>query len=171
MTAGLMTYGGEIFDPYSAGFAAYILYGMSTAFIFAFYHVRGLANAITTAFLTGLAIFVIAWSLMPALNAAIWSFGVNLSVIIPAFLFERKLAQFKQWRFIFIGVIYGSVFVLLTLLVDVITKVEALPPSLFQKNYLDGLWLGLSLGVGVEVAESIIHSVDLHKQAKKEPTK
>jgi hypothetical protein len=168
MIAGLMIYGGEIFIPQSAGFAYYIMFGLSSSFIFAFYHVRGLSNTITAAVSTGAFMFVVASFWMPVLNAAIWSFGVNLSVVVLAFLFERKLANFKQWKFIVVGVVYGAIFVLLTLAVGVLTKVAIMPPALFQKNYLDGLWLGLSLGVGIEIAESIIHSVDLHKQAKRE---
>jgi cadmium resistance protein CadD (predicted permease) len=110
-----------------------------------------------------------AW--MPVVNAVIWSFGVNLSVIVVAFLFERKLENFKQWKFIFVGVYYGAVFVLLTLLVSLLTKVEALPSSLFQSNFLDGLWLGLSLGAGIEIAESILHSIDSHVHAVQETQK
>jgi hypothetical protein len=166
--AGLMIYGGAIFIPQSAGFAYYIMFGFSTSFIFAFYHVRGLSNTITAAVSTGAVIFVIASFWMPVLNAAIWSFGVNLSVVVLAFLFERKLANFKQWKFIVVGVVYGAIFVLLTLSVGILTKVAALPPELFQKNYLDGLWLGLSLGIGIEIAEAIVHSVDLHRAAKHE---
>jgi hypothetical protein len=166
--AGLMIYGGDIFIPQSVGFAYYVMFGFSTSFIFAFYHVRGLSNTITAAVSTGAIIFVIAAFWMPILNAAIWSFGVNLSVIVLAFLFERKLAYFKQWKFIVVGVVYGAIFVLLTLSVGIITKVATLPPELFQKNYLDGLWLGLSLGIGIEIAESIVHSIDLHRQAKRE---
>jgi hypothetical protein len=168
LIAGLMIYGGDIFVPQSAGFAYYIMFGFSTSFIFAFYHVRGLSNTITAAVSTGAVIFVIAAFWMPVLNAAIWSFGVNLSVVVLAFLFERKLAYFKQWKFIVVGVVYGAIFVLLTLSVGIITKVASLPPELFQKNYIDGLWLGLSLGIGIEIAESIVHSVDLHRQAKRE---
>ena len=168
MIAGLMIYGGDIFVPQSAGFAYYIMFGFSTSFIFAFYHVRGLSNTITAAVSTGAVIFVIAAFWMPVLNAAIWSFGVNLSVVVLAFLFERKLAYFKQWKFIVVGVVYGAIFVLLTLSVGILTKVATLPPELFQKNYIDGLWLGISLGIGIEIAESIVHSVDLHKQAKRE---
>jgi len=169
--AGLMIYGGDIFIPQSVGFAYYVMFGFSTSFIFAFYHVRGLSNTITAAVSTGAIIFVIAAFWMPILNAAIWSFGVNLSVIVLAFLFERKLAYFKQWKFIVVGVVYGAIFVLLTLSVGIITKVATLPPELFQKNYLDGLWLGLSLGIGVEIAESIVHSVDLHREATREKMK
>jgi hypothetical protein len=166
MIAGLMVYGGDIFIPESPAFAFYIIFGFSTSFIFAFYHVRGLSNTITAAVSTGAVIFVIASFWMPILNAAIWSFGINLSVVVLAFLFERKLANFKQWKFIVIGVVYGAIFVLLTLAVDILTKVATLPPALFQKNYLDGLWLGLSLGIGVEIAESIINSIDLHQETK-----
>jgi hypothetical protein len=168
LIAGLMIYGGGIFIPESAGFAYYILFGLSTSFIFAFYHVRGLSNTITAAVSTGAVIFVLASFWMPVLNAAIWSFGVNLSVVVLAFLFERKLAYFKQWKFIVVGVVYGAIFVLLTLSIGILTKVATLPPELFQKNYLDGLLLGLSLGIGIEIAESIVHSVDLHRQAKRE---
>lgn len=166
--AGLMIYGGDVFILQSAGFAYYIMFGLSTSFIFAFYHVRGLSNTITAAVSTGAVIFVVASFWMPVLNAAIWSFGVNLSVVVLAFLFERKLAYFKQWKFIVVGVVYGAIFVLLTLSIGILTKVVTLPPELFQKNYLDGLWLGLALGIGIEIAESIIHSVDLHRQAKQE---
>jgi hypothetical protein len=169
--AGLMIYGGEIFIPQSAGFAYYVMFGLSSSFIFAFYHVRGLSNTITAAVSTGAFLFVVASFWMPVLNAAIWSFGVNLSVVVLAFLFERKLANLKQWKFIVVGVVYGAIFVLLTLAVGILTKVTLMPPALFQKNYLDGLWLGLSLGVGIEIAESIIHSVDLHRKAKLEGQK
>jgi hypothetical protein len=171
LIAGLMIYGGDIFIPESAGFAYYILFGFSTSFIFAFYHVRGLSNTISAAVSTGAVIFVLASFWMPILNAAIWSFGVNLLVVVLAFLFERKLSYFKQWKFIVVGIVYGAIFVLLTLSVGILTKVASLPPALFQKNYLDGLWLGLSLGVGIEIAESIVHSVDLHRQAKREAHK
>jgi hypothetical protein len=165
MTAGLMIYGGDIFNPQSPGFAYYIMFGLSTSFIFAFYHVRGLSNTITAAVSTGAVIFVVASFWMPVLNAAIWSFGINLSVVVLAFLFERKLAYFKQWKFIVVGVVYGAIFVLMRLLVSILTGVATLPPALFQNYYKDGLWLGLSLGIGVEIAESIVHSVDLHREA------
>jgi ABC-type multidrug transport system permease subunit len=171
MIAGLMIYGGDVFIPQSAGFAYYIMFGLSTSFIFAFYHVRGLSNTITAAVSTGAVIFVVASFWMPVLNAAIWSFGVNLSVVVLAFLFERKLANFRHWKFLVVGVVYGAIFVLLTFLVGVLTRVAIMPPALFQKNYLDGLWLGLSLGIGVEIAESIVHSVDLHREATREKMK
>jgi hypothetical protein len=171
MIAGLMLYGSEIFDPQSVGFAYFVMYGVSTSFVFAFYHVRGLSNTITAAVSTGAIIFIIAMAWMPVVNAVIWSFGVNLSVIVVAFLFERKLEKFKQWKFMFVGVYYGAVFVLLTFLVALLTKVEALPSSLFQNNFLDGLWLGLSLGIGIEIAESIIHSIDSHVHAVQDTQK
>jgi hypothetical protein len=166
MVAGLMIYGSEIFNPRSVGFV-YILYGVSTSFIFAFYHVRGLSNTITAAVSTGAAMFVIATIWMPLINAIIWSFGVNLCVVLLAFLFERKLANFKQWKFTVVALIYGAMFVLMTLLVNVLTKVTEMPASVFQKNFLDGLWMGLGLGLGVEIAESVVHSVHLHREAKR----
>ena len=166
MIAGLMVYGGEIFNPRSVGFV-YILYGLSTSFIFAFYHVRGLSNTITAAVSTGAVMFVVATLWMPLINSIIWSFGVNLCIVLLAFLFERKLANFKQWKFTVIAIIYGAMFVLMTLLIDVLTKVTEMPASLFQRNFLDGLWMGLGLGLGVEIAESLVHSVHLHREAKR----
>lgn len=166
MVAGLMIYGSEIFNPRSIGFV-YILYGISTSFIFAFYHVRGLSNTITAAVSTGAIIFVIATIWMPLINAIIWSFGVNLCVVLLAFLFERKLANFKQWKFTVVALIYGAMFVLMTLLIDVLTKVTEMPAAVFQRNFLDGLWMGLGLGLGVEIAESLVHSVHLHREAKR----
>jgi len=171
MIAGLMLYGSEIFNPQSAGFAYFVMYGISTSFVFAFYHVRGLSNTITAAVSTGAVLFIIAMAWMPVINAVLWSFGVNLSVIVVAFLFERKLEKIKQWKFMFVGVYYGAVFVLLTFLVGILTKVEALPSSLFRNNFLDGLWLGLSLGAGIEIAESIIHSIDLHVHVQQKTRK
>lgn len=165
MVAGLMVYGGDVFNTHSIGFL-YILYGLSTSFIFAFYHVRGLSNTITAAVSTGAVLFVIATLWMPWINSIIWSFGVNLCVILIAFLFERKLANFKQWKFTVVALIYGAVFVLMTLLIDVLTKVTEMPASVFQRNFLDGLCMGLGLGIGVEIAESFVHSVHLHREAK-----
>jgi hypothetical protein len=166
MIAGLMTYGGDVFNSQSVAFAYYIVYGLSTAFIFAFYHIRGLSSTITAAVITGVAIFIIATRWMAFLNSAVWSFGVNLSVVMLAFLFEQKLSYFKHWKFVVIAIIYGGVFVLLTLIVVLITEVALMSPKLFQDNFLDGFKLGVGLGIGVEIAESIIHSIDLHKKAK-----
>jgi hypothetical protein len=162
---GLMKYGGEIFDPFTVGFAYFVLYGICTSFIFAFYHVSGLFNTIAAAVFSGAVIFFITPSWMPVINSIVWSFGVSLSVIIIAFLFEQKLANFKRWKFIFVGGFYGAIFVLLTLLIGIFTNIRALPPETFQKNFVDGLLLGLSVGLGVQLAEAIIHSIDSHKRA------
>jgi len=164
MIAGLMVYGGSIFSPAQIGFA-YIAYGFTGGFIFAFYHVRGLSNTIAAAVTVGALQFVGGSMWMPVVNSAVWAFGVNLSVVVLAFLFERKLAGFKHWKFTVVGIIYGGLFVLLTLVVGLLTNVQAMPPKLFQENFLDGLWIGLGLGLGVEVAESIIQSVEQHHQA------
>ena len=166
MIAGLMTYGGDIFHPQSIGFAYYIIYGISTSFIFAFYHIRGLSSTVTAAFITGIVIFLIATQWMPMLESAVWSFGVNLSVIVLAFLFEQKLSYFKHWKFVVVAIIYGGIFVLWNLIVVRVNEVELMSPKIFQDNFLDGLRLGAGLGIGVEIAESIIHSIDLHVKAK-----
>ncbi|MBN1398219.1 MAG: hypothetical protein JXA06_09345, partial [Bacteroidetes bacterium] len=159
LISGLMKYGGEIFDPLTVGFAYFILYGICTSFIFAFYHVRGLISTIGVAFLAGAIIFIITPSWMPTINSIVWSFGVSLSVIFIAFLFERKLAGFKRWKFIFVGLFYGAIFVLLTFLMGIFVNVTAIPAETFQKNFVDGLLLGLCVSLGVDLAEVLIHSV------------
>lgn len=166
MIAGLMVYGGDVFNQRSIGFV-YILYGISTSFIFAFYHLRGLSNTITAAVSTGAVIFVVATIWMPLVNSIVWSFGVNLCVVLLAFLFERKLEHFKQWKFIVIALIYGAMFVLMTLLINVLTNITTMPADTFQKNFFDGVGMGLGLGLGVEIAESLIHSVYMHREAKR----
>jgi len=166
LIAGLMTYGMDIFELQSPGFAYFILYGICTSFIFAFYHIRGLSEAITAGLATGVVLLIIASFWMPITNSVIWSLGVCLSVILIAFLFERKMANLRQWKFTFVGVFYAALFVMLTLLAGILTNVAAMPPKLFQSNFLDGLWLGLGVGLGVEVAESIMDSLDSHKKDK-----
>jgi hypothetical protein len=165
MIAGLMLYGGAIFDPSSTPFAYYLAYGFCSACIFAFYHIRGLSETISIAMVIGAILFVGIAFLMPIVYSAIWSFGVTVSVILLAFLFERKFSYFKHWKFIAVGIIFGALFVLLRLAVLLITGASGLSPSEFQKNFLDGLWMGVGLGLGVEVAEAVIHSVDQHRQA------
>ncbi len=167
LIAGLMVYGGSVFSPQSIGFA-YVAYGLSGGFVFAFYHVRGLTSTIAAAVAVGAIQLAVSATWMPVINAAVWAFGVNLSVVILAFLFERKLAGFRQWKFTVVGVVCGGLFVLLTLIVALMTEVQSMPPTLFQANFLDGLWMGLGLGLGVEVAESIIHSIEQHRAAKAE---
>ncbi len=48
VVVGLMMYGSGVFDTKSVGFS-FLAYGLSGALIFAFYHVRGLSEAITAA--------------------------------------------------------------------------------------------------------------------------
>ncbi len=165
MIAGLMVYGGEIFNSSSTPFAYYIAYGFCSACIFAFYHIRGLSVTVSIAMVIGSILFVGIAFLMPILYSAIWSFGVTVSVILLAFLFERKFSYFKHWKFIVVGIIFGALFVVLRLTVLLITGATNLSPGEFQRNFFDGLWMGVGLGLGVEVAEAIVHSVDQHKQA------
>ncbi len=163
-TAGLMRYGTDILSPLNIAFA-YIAFGLSGAFIFAFYHVRGLSNTITAAVSVSAVQFVLSVAWLPILNSAIWSFGVNLSVVALAFLFERKLASFRQAKFVVVGLVYGTLFVLLTLLVAALTKTDTLPAMVFRENFIDGLLIGLGLGLGVEAGEAFVHSIEQHRAA------
>jgi hypothetical protein len=88
---------------------------------------------------------------------------VNLPVVILAFTFERKLAHFRQAKFTVVALVYSVMFVLLTLIVAVFTGVDLMPASLFRDNWIDGLLIGTGLGLGVEGAESFIHSWEEHK--------
>ena len=162
--AGLLKHGSTLLNPMDVGFA-YVAFGLSGGFVFAFYHVRGLSTTITAAVTVSAIQFVASSFQLPILSAAIWSFGVNLPVVVLAFLFERKLSSLKQWKFVVVGVVYGAVFVLLTLFVGLLTRVEHLPATVFQENFVDGLLLGLGLGIGVEIAESLIHSIEEHRGA------
>jgi amino acid permease len=106
--------------------------------------------------------FAIASTWITTLNAAIWSFGVNLPLILVAFIFERKLAPFRQYKFIVVALLYGVMFVLLTLFVSWLGTSQMLPAVVFRQNFFDGLLLGLGLAVGIEAGEAIVHSLEQH---------
>lgn len=158
ITFGLMLHGSEVFNYTGINFA-FVAFGLSGAFIFSFYHVYGLSNSITAALATSIVQFIIASAWMPMLNAGIWSFGVNLPVVWLAFLFERKLAVFHWAKFIVVGIVYGAMFVLLTLIVGVIQVSTEIPSFVFRDNFVDGLLIGLGMGLGVQAGEANIHSV------------
>jgi hypothetical protein len=163
---GLMVYGTEVFNAANVGFS-FVSFGLSGAFIFAFYHVRGLSNTITAAVVVSTVQFAVSSAWITLLNAGIWSYGVNLPIILLAFIFERKLAPFKRLKFLVVAALYGTVFVLLTLLVAWITNAGLLPASVFRQNFVDGLLIGLGLGIGIEGGEAFIHSLEHH--AVKQP--
>lgn len=154
---GLMVYGGEVFNISSVGFS-FVSFGLSGAFIFAFYHVRGLSETITAAVVVSAAQFIITTSWINPVNAALWSFGVNLPIILVAFLFERKLQPIKRFKFVVVSLLYGATFVTVTLLVALVNRVELLPPSLFRHNFVDGLFIGLGIALGIEAGGALIHS-------------
>ncbi len=158
VTVGLMMHGINVFSPSGANFA-YLAFGASGGLIFAIYHVRGLSNTVTAAVSVSAIQFIVASVWIPTLNAVIWSFGVNLPVVWLAFLFERKLATFHWAKFAVVGVVYGAMFVLLTLLVGVLRSTESMPAILFRENFVDGLLIGLGMGLGVQAAEAYIHSL------------
>jgi hypothetical protein len=164
--AGLIQYGVDVVKPSTIAFG-FVAYGLTGSFIFAFYHVRGLSNTITAAVTVSAAQFVASSFMIPIVNAAIWSFGINLPVVALAFVFEKKLSTFGTWKFVVVGLVYAATFVLMTLLVGVLTNVEALPADLFRKNFVDGLLLGLGLGLGIETGEAFLTSLELHHEQKK----
>ena len=155
---GVMTYGTEVFNPGTIAFS-FVSYGLSGAFIFAFYHTRGLAETITAAVVTSAVQFILGSFWIPVTDALIWSFGVNLPIVLLAFLFERKLAPLRAFRFLVVAVTYGFTFVILTLVVERLGGTSLLPPDLFRQNFTDGLLIGLGLGLGVEAGEAIGHSL------------
>ncbi len=158
ITLGLMLHGSDVFNYTGINFA-FVAFGISGAFIFSFYHVYGLSNCTTAAVTTSVIQFIIASNWMPMLNAGFWSFGVNLPVIWLAFLFERKLSALHWAKFMVVGVVYGAVFVLLTLVVGMIQVSSQIPSSVFQDNFVDGLLIGLGMGLGVQAGEANIHSI------------
>ena len=162
---GLMLYGDAVFNTKSMGFS-FLAFGLSGGFIFAFYHVRGLSETITAAVVVSAVQFAAATTWITVLNAAVWSFGVNLPVILLAFLFERKLATLKWARFLVVGVVYGAMFVLLSLLTAILAGIEEMPAQVFRQNFFDGLLIGIGLGVGVQGGEAFMHSYEAHAQVK-----
>jgi hypothetical protein len=82
-----------------------------------------------------------------------------------AFLFERKLAPFRRFRFLAVAALYGAMFVLLTLCLALLTGAEPLEGSVFRQNFVDGLLIGLGLGLGIQGGETFIDS--LAQQAQK----
>ena len=163
IVVGLMLYGGGVFDSRNVGFS-FVSYGLSGAFIFAFYHIRGLSETITAAVIVSALQFGVSTTFIPVANAAIWSFGVNLPIILVAFIFERKLAPFRHFRFVVVSMLYGTMFVLLTLLTAWLTGVGQLPAAAFRENFFDGLMIGLGLCLGVEAGEAFVRSLE-HKSA------
>lgn len=161
IVVGLMAYGNEVFDMTHIGFS-FVSFGLSGAFIFAFYHVRGLSETITAAAVTSAVQFAVSSSWITPLNAAIWSFGVNLPLILVAFIFERKLAPFRQYKFVVVALLYGVMFVLLTLVVSLFGGTQMLPASVFRQNFTDGLLIGLGLALGIEAGEALVHSIERH---------
>jgi hypothetical protein len=155
---GLLAYGTNVFDVSSAGFS-YISFGLSTSLIFAFYHVRGLSESITAAVVTSAVQFVLSSSAIAMLRAGLFSFGLNLPVVVLAFLFERKLMSMSKVRFLVVGLTFGCMFVLLTLLVGALSGTTGLPATLFQQNFIDGVLLGLGVGLGVGAGEALLHSL------------
>jgi hypothetical protein len=162
---GLIAHGTEVFDSSSIGFT-YISFGLSGACIFAYYHFRGLQETITAAVVVSAVQFVISSSWIPTVNAAIWSFGVNLPIVLLAFLFERKLAPFRRFKPLVIAALFGAMFVLLTLFVAVVTQAGLLPASVFRANFVDGLLIGLGLGVGIQGGEATIASIEQHRNPR-----
>lgn len=165
LIVGLMVYGGNVFNTDSPGFS-FLAYGLSGGFIFAFYHVRGLSETITVAVIVSAVQFAISTAWITVLNAGIWSFGVNLAVVVLAFIFERKLAYLHQAKFLAVALWYGAMFVLLTLVVAEISGITQMPAEVFRGNFFDGLFIGLGLGLGIEVGEALIHSIQHHRGTK-----
>jgi len=163
---GLLGYGTAVFDPTSPGFS-FVSFGFSTSLIFAFYHVRGLSNTVTAAVIVSAVQFIAASSYVAMLRAVLFSFGLNIPVVVLAFLFERKLASMRTFRFVFVAMTFGGMFVLLTLLVDVLTGATGMPPAIFQQNFIDGVLLGLGVGLGVAAGEAFLASLAHHAEEKR----
>ncbi len=158
IVVGLLLYGGGVFNPGSPGFS-FVSFGVSGSFIFAFYHVRGLSETITAAVIVSVIQFIVASRWVTLLNAGIWSFGVNLPVVVLAFVFERKLERFQYLKFLVAALTYGAMFVLLTLVVSLLSG-GSTPASLdFRLNFIDVFSIGFGIGMGVIAGEIVMHAM------------
>jgi hypothetical protein len=110
--------------------------------------------------------FGLATTWITVLNAAIWSFGVNIPVVVLSFLFDKKLAALKWGRFLVVGAVYGSMFVLLSLIIALLQGIDEMPATVFRQNFVDGLLIGIGLGAGVQGGEAFMHSYEQHKEQK-----
>jgi len=155
---GLLVYGSSVFNVASPGFS-FVSFGFSGALIFAFYHVKGLSEAITASVIISAVQFVAGSSYITMLRAILFSFGLNIPVVALAFIFERKITQ-KWIKVVVVALTYGAMFVVLTLLVDVLSGSTGLPATLFRENFVDGLLLGLGLALGIEAGEAVMHSLE-----------
>ncbi len=158
---GLLVYGSHVFTASSPGFT-FVSLGLSGALVFAFYHVRGLSEATTAAVVISTIQFIVSSGYITTLQALLFSFGLNLPAIALAFVFERKLSTLRQAKFLVVALMYGGMFVLLTLLVNVFSGVSGVPAEVFRSNFVDGLLLGTGLGIGIEGGESFLHSLEHH---------
>jgi len=158
---GLLVYGSNVFNLASPGFS-FISFGVSGALVFAFYHVRGLSETITAAVVVSTIQFIASSTFVSVKQALLFSFGLNIPVVVLVFVFERKLATLKQAKFVVVGLTYGAMFVLLTLVVSMVAGSGSVPAEVFQKNFVDGLLLGTGLGLGIEAGEAFLHSLEHH---------
>jgi thiamine transporter ThiT len=159
VVVGLLVYGSNVFNIQSPGFS-FVSFGLSGALIFAFYHVRGLSEAITASVVASCAQFIAGSAFITMLKAIIFSFGLNIPVIVLAFVFERKLAAHRRIKFAVVSLTYGAMFVLLTLVSEAVSGGSGLPATLFRENFVDGLLLGLGLGLGLEAGEALLYSFE-----------
>jgi len=159
---GLMRYGNSVFNVGTVGFA-FVAFGLSGGAIFAFYHVRGLSEAISACLTVSVIQMIASLTMITWSTAVLWTFGVNLPVIALAFLFERKLAALKWGKFFVVGLCYGSMFVLLSLVVAAIHGIDPMPPEVFRENFIDGVMIGIGLGAGVQGGEAFMHSYEEHR--------
>jgi hypothetical protein len=167
---GLLAYGGEVLNYTSPAFA-FLSFGLSGAFIFAFFHTRGTSEAITVAVVVSTVQFGLSLGWIKPINAVIWSYGVNIPVVVLAFLFDGSLARFRNARFLFIGALYGAGFVALSFFTAWIGGVETMPADVFRSNLLDGVLIGCGLGIGVEAAEMLVRSLDKSSPAHRFPAR
>jgi len=163
---GLLGYGTAVFDPASPGFS-FVSFGFSTSLIFAFYHVRGLSDTVTAAVVVSAVQFIAASAYVATLRAVLFSFGLNIPVVVLAFLFERKLASKRTFRFVFVAMTFGGMFVLLTLLIDVLSGATGVPAPVFQQNFIDGVMLGVGVGLGVAAGEAFLASLEHHAEERR----
>ncbi len=161
---GLLKYGSEVFSLSSPGFI-FAAYGLSGALIFAFYHVRKLAEAISASVVVSAIQFVPIAGYISMLRAILFSFGLNVMVVVLAFIFERKLAPLRWARFLVVSASYGAMLVLLTLIVELVAGSPGVPASVFRENFTDGVLLGLGLGLGVQGGEAFLHSLEHHTKS------
>ncbi len=164
MLAGLIRYGGTIFMFSDPGFL-FVSFGISGALMFAFYHLRGVSEAITASVIMSAVQFMTTTHWTNETAGLIWSFGVNTPALLLVYLFEKRFSLSRQLKTIVVASGYALILGFLTMTIMAIQQTESLAGFVIMQNCIDGFLLGLGLVAGITAGEMLLDALDHHATA------